>query len=195
MMTHTGKNRIGRSIKRLLHGKAGLAALKGFLSSLPDCRFTTERSMGSNGKQKSEENDKYGLQRFIEAQNSYGIYDIAVDELERGHKRSHWVWFVFPQMKGLGYSYKSNYYGIACREEARAYLECDILNERLRKVCRILLEQVRKGNSVRELLGEIDALKVRSCLTLFDAVSPNDIFSECLDVCYQGERDSSKLFL
>lgn len=79
--------------------------------------------------------DKYNLLRFIEAQESYGIYDIALGELERGRKRSHWVWFVFPQMKGLGYSYNSNYYGITCREEAEAYLENKILNERLKKEC------------------------------------------------------------
>lgn len=74
--------------------------------------------------------EKYNLLRFVEAQESYGIYDIAVDELECGRKRSHWIWFVFPQMKGLGYSYNSNYYGITCREEAEAYLAHKILNER-----------------------------------------------------------------
>lgn len=140
-------------------------------------------------------NDKYNLSRFVEAQEAYGIYGIAVSELSRGRKRSHWVWFVFPQMKGLGYSYKSSFYGITCREEAEAYLKNDILNERLRKVCHILLEQVRKGNSAREILGEIDRCKVCSCLTLFDAVSPNDIFSECLEVCYQGKRDDRTLTL
>ena len=107
--------------------------------------------------------DKYNLLRFVEAQEAYGIYDIAVSELERGRKRSHWIWFVFPQMKGLGYSYNSNFYGITCREETEAYLENKILNERLRKVC---------------------------CI---DAILPNDIFAECLEVCYQGERDDKSL--
>ena len=137
--------------------------------------------------------DKYNLLRFVEAQEAYGIYDIAVSELERGRKRSHWIWFVFPQMKGLGYSYNSNFYGITCREEAEAYLENKILNERLRKVCRILLEQVRGGRSVHQILGGIDSYKVESCLTLFDAVLPNDIFAECLEVCYQGKRDEKSL--
>lgn len=100
---------------------------------------------------------------------------------------------MFPQMKGLGYSYNSNFYGITCREEAEAYLENKILNERLRKVCRILLEQVRGGRSVHQILGGIDSYKVKSCLTLFDAVLPNDIFAECLEVCYQGERDEKSL--
>lgn len=140
-------------------------------------------------------NDKYNLQRFIEAQEAYGIYDIAVGELERGRKRSHWIWFVFPLMKGLGYSYNSNFYGITCREEAVAYLKNESLNERLRKVCCILLEQVRRGKSVMKILGGIDSYKVCSCLTLFDAVSPNDIFAECLAVCYQGERDAKSLKL
>ena len=98
--------------------------------------------------------DKYNLLRFVEAQETYGIYDIAVSELERGRKRSHWIWFVFPQMKGLGYSYNSNFYGITCREEAEAYLENKILNERLRKVC---------------------------CI---DAVLPNDIFAEWLNTAH-----------
>ena len=72
--------------------------------------------------------DKYNLLRFIEAQETYGIYEIAVGELERGRKRSHWIWFVFPQLKGLGYSYNSNFYGITCREEAEAYLTHELLN-------------------------------------------------------------------
>lgn len=139
--------------------------------------------------------EKYNLLRFVEAQESYGIYDTAVDELECGRKRSHWIWFVFPQMKGLGYSYNSNYYGITCREEAEAYLAHKILNERLRKVCRILLEQVKTGKSTIEILGGIDSKKVQSCLTLFDVVSPNDVFAECLEVCYQGKRDERSLKL
>ena len=137
--------------------------------------------------------DKYNLQRFIEAQETCGIYDIAVGELERGRKRSHWIWIVFPQLKGLGYSYNSNFYGITCREEAEAYLTHELLNERLRRVCCVLLEQVRGGKSAREILGGIDAKKVQSCLTLFDTVSPNGIFAECLEVCYRGERDARSL--
>lgn len=137
--------------------------------------------------------DKYKLQRFVEAQEKYDMYEIAVKELECGKKRSHWIWFVFPQMKGLGYSYNSNYYGITCKEEAEAYLANELLNGRLRKVCSILMEQVKLGKSVREILGGIDAKKVQSCLTLFDAISPNDIFVECLEVCYRGDMDAKSL--
>lgn len=137
--------------------------------------------------------DKYNIHRFLEAQISFGIYNRAVGELEKGRKRSHWIWFVFPQMKGLGYSYNSNFYGITCREEAEAYLADETLNERLRNVCRILLEQVRTGKTTREILGGIDSHKVCSCLTLFDAISPHDLFAECLDVCYGGKRDERTL--
>ena len=87
----------------------------------------------------------------------------------------------------------ANFYGITCREEVEVYLKNKILNERLKKVCRILLEQVRGGRSVYQILGGIDSYKVKSCLTLFDAVLPNDIFAECLEVCYQEERDEKSL--
>ena len=98
-------------------------------------------------------------------------------------------------MKGLGYSYNSNYYGITCREETEAYLADETLNERLRNVCRILLAQVRSGKTPREILGGIDSHKVCSCLTLFDVVSPNDLFAECLEVCYDGKKDRRTLEL
>lgn len=137
--------------------------------------------------------DKYNLKRFIEAQEKCGMYEMAVNELSCGRKCSHWIWFVFPQMKGLGYSHNSNYYGITCREEAEAYLADDLLNERLRNVCSILMEQVKMGKSAREILGGIDAKKVQSCLTLFDAISPKDIFMECLEVCYRGNIDAKSL--
>ncbi len=137
--------------------------------------------------------DKFDLHRFIEAQEAYGIYNQAVRELEQGCKCSHWIWFVFPQMKGLGYSYNSNYYGISCREEAEEYLKDEVLNERLRKVCQLLLNQVEQGKTAREVLGGIDARKACSCLTLFDAVSPNDIFGECLEKCYNGKHDGRTL--
>lgn len=138
---------------------------------------------------------KYNIHRFLEAQISFGIYNRAVSELECGRKQSHWIWFVFPQMKGLGYSYNSNYYGITCREEAEAYLVDETLNERIRNVCRILLAQVRAGKTPREILGGIDSHKVCSCLTLFDVVSHNDLFAECLEVCYEGKKDRRTLEL
>lgn len=137
--------------------------------------------------------NKFNLQRFIDAQETFGTYDTAVEELRQGRKQSHWIWYVFPQMKGLGHSYNSNYYGITCREEAEAYLADEVLSERLRKVCQILLEQGKGGKDAMDILGGIDARKVKSCLTLFDAVSPGDVFGECLDVCFAGGRDRRTL--
>ena len=96
-------------------------------------------------------------------------------------------------MKGLGYSYNSNFFGITCREEAEAYLADETLNERIGKVCRILLEKVKSGKTTREILGGIDSCKVCSCLTLFDVISPHGLFAECLDVCNGGERDERTL--
>ncbi len=139
--------------------------------------------------------DKYNIHRFLEAQSSYGTYQRALEEMKNGRKESHWIWFVFPQMKGLGYSYNSNFYGVTCREEAEAYLANETLNERLRAVCKLLLEHVRVGKTTREILGGIDSHKVRSCLTLFDVISPNDLFAECLEVCYEGKRDDKTLKL
>lgn len=143
----------------------------------------------------ADKNDEFGLQRFVTAQNTWNSYDVAVKELAAGRKRSHWIWFVLPQMRGLGHSYKSNYYGISCGHEAEAYLAHDVLGERLRKVCAVLLEQADKHKSAREVLGSIDAQKTFSSLTLFDSVSPNDIFAQCLDRWFDGKRDKRTLLL
>lgn len=135
----------------------------------------------------------FNLQRFQEAQDAYGSYEQAVSELEQGRKRSHWIWYVFPQMRGLGFSHNSLFYGISCRLEAGAYLANKTLAERLRRVCTLLLRLAQAGKDMREVLGDIDAKKVRSCLTLFDFVAPGDIYGECLDACYGGRRDSRTL--
>ena len=131
----------------------------------------------SNGK------IEYDLERFIEAQNT--VYDIALQEIKNGHKRGHWIWFVFPQIKGLGHSYNSEYYGISGTIEAKAYLDHPILGARLREISQALLNC---GNpSADDILGFPDVLKVRSCMTLFDMVSPNDIFKQVLDKYYEGK--------
>ena len=143
----------------------------------------------------ADKNDEFGLQRFVTAQNTWNSYDVAVKELAAGRKRSHWIWFVLPQMRGLGHSYKSNYYGISCGHEAEAYLAHEVLGERLRNVCAVLLEQADKHRSAREVLGSIDAQKTFSSLTLFDSVSPNDIFAQCLDRWFDGKRDKRTLLL
>ncbi len=131
----------------------------------------------SNGK------IEYDLERFIEAQNM--VYDIALQEIKNGHKRGHWIWFVFPQIKGLGHSYNSEFYGISGTKEAKAYLDHPILGARLREISQALLDC---GNpSADDILGFPDVLKVRSCMTLFDMVSPNDIFKQVLDKYYEGK--------
>ncbi len=139
------------------------------------------------------DNTDFNLQRFLEAQDSYGSYDQAVRELEEGCKCSHWIWYVFPQMRGLGFSYNSQFYGISCRQEVEAYLANKTLEERLRKACGLLLKQAESGKGMREVLGSTDAMKVRSSLTLFDAVMPGDLYGECLDKCYGGKRDGRTL--
>lgn len=135
--------------------------------------------------------DKFNLQRFVDAQDDGDTYELAMAELKNGRKRSHWIWYVFPQLKGLGFSYNSTFYGISGKEEAEAYLQHEILGPRLRNACQILVGQ--KDIEAVRLLGNIDALKVFSSLTLFDAVAPDDIFAAALRLLYDGRRDSNTL--
>lgn len=125
-----------------------------------------------------------GLQRFIEAQND--SYDQALKEIINGRKLTHWIWYIFPQMKGLGFSYNSEYYGITSLQEARDYLENELLRKRLFKITESLL--MHKGKDIESIMGDIDALKLKSSMTLFDAVQPGSIFGEVLDKFYGGER-------
>ncbi len=126
----------------------------------------------------------YDLERFLEAQEM--DYGMALREIQDGQKRGHWIWFVFPQIKGLGHSYNSEFYGISGTEEAKAYLIHPVLGQRLREITSALLNC---GNpSASDILGFPDDLKVRSCMTLFDLVSPNDIFNDVLDKYYEGKR-------
>lgn len=125
-----------------------------------------------------------GLQRFIEAQND--SYDQALKEIRNGRKLTHWIWYIFPQMKGLGFSYNSEYYGITSLQEARDYLENELLRKRLFEITESLL--MHKGKDIESIMGDIDALKLKSSMTLFDAVQPGSIFGEVLDEFYGGER-------
>ena len=128
----------------------------------------------------------YDLQRFIEAQEqSYDGYKQALSEIQQGWKTSHWIWYIFPQITGLGHSYMSNYYGISCLEEAQDYLSNKVLSARLREITYALLSH--KDKNSKEILGYIDDMKVRSCMTLFDAVCPDDIFREVLNQFYGGK--------
>ena len=125
----------------------------------------------------------FDLERFVEAQNL--VYDMALREIKEGQKRGHWIWFIFPQIKGLGHSYNSEYYGISGTKEAKAYLEHPLLGARLREISQAMLDCVNP--SADDILGFPDVLKVRSCMTLFDMVSPNDIFKQVLDKYYEGK--------
>lgn len=128
------------------------------------------------------------LERFIKAQDLYGTYETALQEMKDGQKRSHWIWFIFPQLKGFGHSYNSRYYSIDGMEEAKAYLTHPVLGKRLKEITAVLLTHT--DEDVVEMMGShIDAIKLRSSMTLFDAVSPNDVFGEALDAFFDGRRD------
>ena len=126
----------------------------------------------------------YDLERFIEAQQL--DYASALNEIKNGEKRGHWIWYIFPQIKGLGHSYNSEFYGICSKEEAKAYLDHPVLGVRLREITQALLDC---GNpSADDIFGFPDVLKVRSCMTLFDLVAPDDIFNDVLYKYYEGQR-------
>lgn len=132
----------------------------------------------------------YELDRFRSAQNK-GAYELALDEVRHGEKRSHWMWFIFPQIKGLGSSPTAEYYGIENLCEAKAFLEDPVLGGRLRGICAALLEQAE--SDPEKIFGFPDYMKLRSSMTLFDLVSPNDVFANVLDRFYGGERDHATI--
>ena len=136
--------------------------------------------------------DQFDLQRFIEAQDR--VYDNVLAELRNGAKRSHWIWFVFPQLRGLGRSGTAQHYGISSLDEARAYLAHPVLGSRLRE-CTGLVAAIG-GRSVDEIFGWPDNLKVRSSMTLFaHATDDNAGFREVLDKFYDGEEDPATVEL
>jgi uncharacterized protein (DUF1810 family) len=136
--------------------------------------------------------DPYDLQRFVAAQD--GVFETALAELGAGSKQSHWMWFVFPQLRGLGRSPTAQHYGISSFEEARAYLSHALLGDRLRQSVEALLPWAGR-RTPEEVLGPIDAMKLRSNLTLFDAVEPNSIFRDALDAFFKGAADQHTLAL
>ncbi|MBO5698606.1 MAG: DUF1810 domain-containing protein [Bacteroidaceae bacterium] len=124
----------------------------------------------------------YDLNRFLEAQER--DYPIALREIQNGRKVSHWIWYIFPQEKGLGHSYNAKFYGLDGIDEARAYLAHPILGERLRIICRALLTHAGKLKIDYIMGSKIDVIKLQSSMNLFNKVSPNDIFKEVLEVYY-----------
>jgi uncharacterized protein (DUF1810 family) len=130
--------------------------------------------------------DPFNLRRFVEAQER--IYPTVVDELRAGRKRSHWIWFIFPQLAGLGSSPTAAHYAITSLDEARAYLGHDVLGARLRECTRLV--NAVQGRSIGEIFGSPDDLKVRSSMTLFaHATDDNDDFVQLLQHYYDGEED------
>lgn len=136
----------------------------------------------------------FDLDRFIKAQDAYGSYDTAIQELVNGEKESHWIWFVFPQMRGLGRSDMSKKFGISSLYEAYAYLNHEELRNRLYNAVRTLNEH-NYGRDIEYVMGEIDAMKLKSCLTLFDVVEPGGEFDRALRYFFDEERDDKTLKL
>ena len=132
-----------------------------------------------------------GLDRFITKQEEW--FDTALAEIERGMKESHWMWFIFPQLKELGRSPTAQYYGINGIEEARRYMDDDYLRNNLLTISDALLRH--EGKDIVSIMGDIDALKLRSCITLFSCVSEEKVFTDVLDTFYSGKKDNLTLEL
>lgn len=136
------------------------------------------------------QDDTYDLDRFLRAQEA--DYEQVVSEIRSGRKRSHWMWYVFPQIEGLGFSAISKRYSIKSLGEARAYLAHPVLGPRLLECAEAVLSI--KGRSATEIFGSPDDLKLRSCATLFACVSPpGSVFDRLLGQCYRGRRDGKTL--
>ena len=133
----------------------------------------------------------YDLGRFKTAQDK--DFETALNEIAAGKKRTHWIWYIFPQLKDLGFSDFAVYYGIQDLDEAKAYIEDKMLGGNLIKITEALLEH--KGKNIVRIFGRTDAVKVRSCMTLFEKVSDSEVFPEVLEAFYDGERDEKTLEL
>lgn len=134
--------------------------------------------------------DEFDLQRFVDAQA--GSYPAALSELRAGSKRSHWMWFIFPQAAGLGHSSMAQRYSIGSRAEALAYLEHPLLGARLRE-CTAAALSVETDKTAYEIFGSPDDMKFRSSMTLFEAVGADPVFSAALERFYGGQRDKASL--
>ena len=136
--------------------------------------------------------DPYRLDRFTQAQDQDGTYERAVAELRAGRKVSHWMWFVFPQIEGLGFCAISKRYAISSLDEARAYLTHPVLGPRLITAATIVAGT--EGKSAEQIFGSVDALKLRSSMTLFGAADANQpVFKKVLDKYFKGAPDEATL--
>ena len=142
------------------------------------------------GNSASDRGDPYDLNRFISAQE--GVYDSALAELRDGLKRSHWIWYIFPQIDGLGHSPATRHYSIKSLEEARQYLAHPVLGARLMECAEAVLAV--QGSSASDIFGHPDDWKLQSSMTLFQLASgPHSVFERVLDKYYQGKRDEKTL--
>jgi uncharacterized protein (DUF1810 family) len=138
----------------------------------------------------AEGQDDAGLERFVQAQDEGLTFDRALAELRRGRKTSHWMWFVFPQIAGLGQSPMSQRFAISSLAEARAYLRHPVLGRRLIECARILAE--RQDRSAQQIFGEVDARKLQSSMTLFARAAPEQaVFTDVLDRYFAGTPDAA----
>lgn len=135
--------------------------------------------------------DSFQLQRFVDAQE--GVFESAFAELRAGRKQTHWMWFVFPQLAGLGRSPTAQFYAIRSVSEARAFLAHPLLGDRYREAVEVIREWVGRRDAVA-IFGEIDAMKLRSSLTLFEAVSGDPLFADAL-ADFFGDPDPETLRL
>ena len=137
--------------------------------------------------------DNNSLERFVEAQEH--TYELALREIMGGQKRSHWMWYIFPQLRSLGRSYRSYFYGIENLDEAKRYIAHPILGKRLVEICNALI--LIQGKSAEEIFGGIDAMKLRSSMTLFSIASmeSDSIFKKILERFFDGEEDNITLEL
>ena len=132
--------------------------------------------------------DPYRLSRFVDAQNRSGQYQEVVSELRAGRKLTHWMWYIFPQVKGLGRSWNANEYAIGSLAEAQAYLRHPLLGPRLSECSQLVLAV--DGKSARAIFGATDEVKLRSCMTLFARADPRQaVFRQVLDRYFQGSED------
>lgn len=132
----------------------------------------------------------HSLERFVVAQER--MYSRALEEVKNGRKVTHWIWYIFPQLKGLGHSNKSIYYGLDGIEEARAYLAHPVLGTRLREITTAVLQS---DKSADEIFGGIDTIKLRSCMTLFNEVAEDDLFGRVLLKCFEGKEDKKTMMI
>ncbi len=136
-------------------------------------------------------NDQYNLKRFIEAQEKN--YKLALSEIKNGHKQSHWMWYIFPQLVDLGYSATAKFYGIKNKDEAIAYLNNNYLKNNLIEISKTLYEI---DDDITNILGYPDDLKLKSCMTLFNYIDPSiSIFKNVINKFYDGQEDQVTLNL